>query len=74
MDPNATWTWLLEALDAGNWKAVRRCANDLLDWLASDGFPPDTSGGRVNDSYSNRQLAYYACKLAKVIARRRIRS
>jgi hypothetical protein len=73
MDPNAAWLMMVDALESGNWRVVRTHANDLLDWLHVGGFPPDISEGRVTDRYWNRQIAVYACKLAKLIARRRLR-
>lgn len=73
MDPNAAWQMMVNALESANWRVVQTHANDLLDWLHMGGFPPDISEGRVTDRYWNRQIAIYACKLARLIARRRIR-
>jgi hypothetical protein len=52
---------------------VREQAEDLLNWLEMDGFPPDIGSGKVTDRYWNRQIAVYACKLARLIARRWLR-
>lgn len=70
MDPNATWKLLLVALCSQQWRDVRDHADDLLDWLEQGGFPPETSNGLFNDPFWNKQLARYACRLAKQIARR----
>ena len=74
MDPNATWLMLLQAMQSEDWKAVRGHAEDLVDWLDRSGFPPDTSSGIVTDPFWNKQMARFACKLAKSIARRRRRT
>jgi hypothetical protein len=65
---------MLDALESGHWRVVREQANDLRDWLNMGGFPPDTSNGKVTDQFWNRQLSLYACKLARLIARRRLRA
>lgn len=40
MDPQATWTKLLDAYEAQAWPVVREAAESLLVWLAKGGFPP----------------------------------
>lgn len=40
MDPQATWTMLLDACQAQDWTAVEQTAQSLLGWLARGGFPP----------------------------------
>ncbi len=74
MDPQAAWLLLLDAFQSGHWRVVREQADDLLDWLALGGNPPDLSGGKVSDRAWNRQVAVHACKLARLIARRRLRA
>jgi hypothetical protein len=73
MDPPAAWLLLVDALEAGHWREVREHAQELLDWLERGGFPPDVSKGRVTNRYWNRQIAVYACNLARLIAKRRLR-
>ena len=45
MDPQATWSALLEEWKLGNWPIVAELAESLLIWLYKDGFPPDTMPG-----------------------------
>jgi hypothetical protein len=73
MDPQAAWLLLVDALESGHWRVVREQAQDLLEWMEMGGFPPDISQGKVTDRYWNRQIAVYSCKLARLIARRRLR-
>ena len=73
MDPQAAWLLLIDALGSGHWRVVREQAEDLLNWLELNGLPPDTSNGKVTDHFWNRQIAVFACKLARLIARRRLR-
>ena len=73
MDPQAAWLLLVDALETGHWRVVREQSEDLLDWLKMGGFPPDVSGGKVTYRYWNQQIALYSCKLARLIARRRLR-
>lgn len=74
IDPQAAWLLLLDALATGHWRVVRCQAEDILEWIRIDGDPPDTSHGKVNDRFWNRQIANYSCKLARLIARRQLRS
>lgn len=72
MDPQAAWLLLLDALEAGHWRVVRCQAEDLLDWIKMGESPPNTNG-KVTDRFWNRQVALYCCRLARLIARRRLR-
>jgi len=72
MDPRSAWLLLLDALESGHWRVVREQAEDLLEWIDLGGQPPDING-KVTDHFWNRQVAVYACKLARLIARRRLR-
>lgn len=40
MDPQLTWTMLLEAYQANDWSRVEELAEALLAWLAQGGFSP----------------------------------
>ena len=73
MDPQAAWLLLVDALESGHWRVVRGEAEDLLEWMKMGEAPPDISHGKVTDRFWNRQIAIYACKLARLIARRRLR-
>ena len=73
MDPQAAWLLLLDAMETGHWRVVREQAQDIRDWIELGGSPPNVSNGKVTDRSWNRQVALYACKLARFIARRRLR-
>ncbi len=73
MDPQAAWLLLVDALESGHWRVVRGEAEDLLEWMKMGEPPPNISNGKVTDRFWNRQIAVYACKLARFIARRRLR-
>lgn len=73
MDPQAAWLLLVDALESGHWRVVRGEAEDLLEWMRMGESPPNISNGKVTDRFWNRQIAVYACKLARLIARRRLR-
>lgn len=73
MDPQAAWLLMLDALESGHWRVVREQAEDLLYWMEMGEPPPDINQGKVTDRTWNRQVAIYACKLARLIARRRLR-
>lgn len=73
MDPQAAWLLMVDALESGHWRVVREQAQDLLEWMALGGFPPDVCLRKVTDKDWNRHLAIYACKLARLIARRKLR-
>ncbi len=73
MDAQAAWLLMLDALESGHWRVVREQAEDLLEWMEMGEPPPDINHGKVTDRTWNRQVAIYACKLARLIARRRLR-
>lgn len=43
MDPNATWSELLQSLIEDDWPAAREAAETLVDWLRRGGFPPQVA-------------------------------
>ncbi len=73
LDPQAAWLLLVDAIATGHWRVVREQAEDIRDWIELGGPPPNVSGDKVTDRHWNRQLALYACRLARFIARRRLR-
>lgn len=73
MDPQAAWLLMLDAMETGHWRVVREQAQDIRDWIDLGGLPPNVSNAKVNDRAWNRQVALYACKLARFIARRQLR-
>jgi len=72
MDPKSAWLLLLDALQSGHWRVVREQAEDLLEWIDLGGQPPEIHG-KATDRFWNRHVAIYACRLARLIARRRLR-
>ena len=72
MDPQAAWLLMLDAFESGHWRVVQEQAQDLLEWLDLGGIPP-VINSKVTDRGWNRQLTNHACKLARLIARRRLR-
>ena len=73
MDPQAAWLLMIDAVESGHWRVVREQAEDLLHWMEMGESPPNVSNGKVADRQWNRQIAIYSCKLARLIARRRLR-
>ena len=73
MDPQAAWLLLMDAMATGHWRVVREQAQDIRAWIELGGLPPNVSNNKVTDRSWNRQLALYACKLARFIARRKLR-
>lgn len=64
MDPQATWTSLLDAWAERNWDDVVELAEALLGWLSKEGFPPETVGGKSMGADWNRALALAMCRFA----------
>jgi hypothetical protein len=72
MDPQGAWLLLLDAMETGHWRVVREQAHDLRIWIELGGQPPNISN-KMTDRSWNRQVVLHACKLAQLIARRRLR-
>lgn len=72
LDPHAAWILLLDAFASGHWRVVRTQAEDLLGWMDLGGEPPYFCG-KITDRSWNRHMVRHACKLARLIARRRLR-
>lgn len=73
MDPQAAWLLMLDAMETGHWRVVREQAGDLIAWMQMGEAPPNVSSGKVTDRHWNGHIALYACRLARLIARRRLR-
>lgn len=73
LDPHAGWLLMIDSIGSGHWRVVREQAEDLLEWMELGEPPPNITNGKVTDPQWNRHVAVYACKLAKLIARRRLR-
>ena len=69
MDPQATWTQLVDAYTSHDWEAVLDRAEALQYWLSRHGFPPETvPGKRVGCDWNSvvvQAVCEYACDLAK---------
>ena len=72
LDPQTAWMLLLDAMETGHWRVVREQAEDLREWIELGGRPPALSPKATNEAW-NRQVVLFACKLAELIARRRLR-
>ena len=64
MDPNATWTLLIEMYVRRDWDEVVEAAEALLTWLQRGGFPPDVMRDHEVGSDWNRVLAETGCHFA----------
>ena len=62
MDPQAAWNRLLDAYSARDPVDAKDAADDLLVWLRSGGFPPQTLPNLPMDDAWNRTLAHAACR------------
>ncbi len=63
MDPQVTWTELLEARLQRDWNRADELANALLDWMQRGGFPPHTIGDRKLGMRWHHSIAYTVCHL-----------
>ena len=63
MDPQVTWTELLQARLDRDWDRAEELAENLLDWLNNRGFPPETVGRRPIGRGWHRTVAHFVCCL-----------
>ncbi|MFO0979079.1 MAG: hypothetical protein U0996_21900 [Planctomycetaceae bacterium] len=78
MDPLAAWKELLNALTDLDWERVLEAAENLVDWIANGGFPPEvivlTGDGQSNlgrfvyGPELNRSVVTSACRFAIQLA------
>jgi hypothetical protein len=61
MDPQATWSMLLDAYQSQDWPLVEELAEALLGWLAGGGFPPRLDG---RDDCRTRLIVQMVCSQA----------
>jgi hypothetical protein len=72
LDPHGAWLLLVDAMESGHWRVVREQADDLVEWIELGGLPPAITS-KATDPAWNRQVVLFGCKLAGLIARRRLR-
>ena len=65
MDPQATLSELLQAVDDRDWDRVDELAEALLHWLERRGFPPLTLGAKSLGHDWHRAIATFVCRLAQ---------
>lgn len=77
MDPQQTWTDMLEALERKQWEAAKELADSLYEWLKKGGFPPVTIGHESIGKRWHHAIAQFVCLVvaSKVndLAKRRAR-
>lgn len=62
MDPQATWTELLEAFLNDEWPAACDAAEKLAEWLGRGGFPPHITTALPPEHPLHRALAQVVCE------------
>lgn len=70
MDPQATWTELLQAIIDRDRDSATELAESLIDWMEKGGFSPiaipelgqASSGPKSAPQMLNRLVVYYVCK------------
>ena len=54
MDPTAAWVELSQAVHDDEWERAAEIAENILEWLSKDGFPPIITGVRTFDILAAR--------------------
>ena len=62
MDPQQTWTDLLDALKQNDHDESRELAEALLEWLRRGGFPPIVVGDESLGADWHRSIAAFICR------------
>ncbi len=70
MDPQATWNDLLDAWVEHDWSRLQEAAEDLLNWMNRNGFPPEMLPGRRMGAFWNEPVVRFCCEFAAGIAKR----
>ena len=63
MDPQVTWTELLQARMERDWDRAEELAENLMGWMDKKGFPPETVGSRTIGRGWHRAVAQFVCCL-----------
>ena len=64
MDPQQTWTDMLNALERCEWDDAKELAVSLLNWLHKGGFPPNAVGAASLGRKWHSTLASSGCEAA----------
>lgn len=62
MDPNATWSELLQALIEDDWPAALEAAETLAEWLRRGGFAPQIVTHFPPEHPLQREFAEAVCE------------
>lgn len=57
MDPTACWRLIKEAIEDARWEEAAEHAENLLEWLRRNGFPPNITGNKLFDTVIARATA-----------------
>lgn len=61
MDPQQTWTDMLEALKNKQWDEAKELADALYAWIGKGGFPPTTVGDESLGKNWHKTIAHFTC-------------
>jgi hypothetical protein len=61
MDPQQTWTEMLEALKRKEWDDAKELADALYEWIRKGGFPPVTVGDESLGKNWHKTIASFTC-------------
>lgn len=61
MDPQQTWTDMLDALKCKRWDDAKEAADELYEWVRKRGFPPTTVGDESLGVEWHRTIASFVC-------------
>ena len=62
MDPQQTWTDMLDALKQNDYDEAKELAGALLEWLDKGGFPPTVVGDESIGADWHRMIAAFICR------------
>ena len=62
MDPQQTWTDMLDALKQNDHQEAKELAEALLDWLRKGGFPPIVVGDESLGADWHRTITAFICR------------
>ena len=61
MDPQQTWTDMLDALKRKEWNEAKELADALHAWLRKGGLPPTTVGDASLGHQWHKTIASFTC-------------